>query len=95
MMRGCEACGWVGRPRRLWCPQCGGGQWVDVGAQHGVLRALTAIERSVGGRIDPAVSVGLVELTSGGFVIVGVDGPMSVGDTVTVTGDGTLRAATG
>ena len=81
----CDACGWVGRPRRLWCPRCGGRQWVPVDSATGLVRATTSIRRANGVSLDPPLVLALVRLDACGSVIAALPGGASEGTRVTVT----------
>jgi uncharacterized OB-fold protein len=80
----CTGCGRAVFPRRLLCPDCGGGAWRDEPVDTGVLEAVT--ERG-------DVRVGAVRTPVGPLLIARVEATHHVGDEVTLDEDGTVPVA--
>jgi len=65
----CEACGWQGFPRRIWCPACGADQLEEREAERGVVEDETTLRRAAGRRLEAASGLGTVLLDGGGRAV--------------------------
>lgn len=65
----CEACGWQGFPRRLWCPACGADRLEEREAASGVIEDETTLRRAAGRGLEGPSSLGTVLLDGGGRAI--------------------------
>ncbi len=94
IMPACVACGWQGRPRRIWCPRCGGAEWADVPMPEATVVATTQVRRHVGGLVDPPEVICLVTTDDGAtFIARCADAtPPKRNDRVSLTVDGGLVA---
>lgn len=81
----CLTCGTAAFPRRIWCPTCGGREWVSEIATRGVVTATTCIRRAVGtapGHAPPRLAT--VWLDDGPPVVAGFDDGIRPEDAVEI-----------
>ena len=93
-MPACVSCGWQGRPRRIWCPSCGGAAWADAPLPDATVLATTQVRRHLGGDVDPPEIIALVITDDEATFIARFDGatPPKPRDQVTLSFDGGLVA---
>ena len=93
-MPACVSCGWQGRPRRIWCPSCGGAAWADAPLPDATVLATTQVRRHLGGVVDPPTLIALVITDDGTTLIARFDGEVAPKpkDQVTLSFDGGLVA---
>ena len=93
-MPACVSCGWQGRPRRIWCPSCGGAAWADAPLPDATVLATTQVRRHLGGDVDPPEIIALVITDDEATFIARFDGatPPKPRDQVTLSFDRGLVA---
>ncbi len=93
-MPACVPCGWQGRPRRIWCPTCGGAAWADAPLPDATVIATTQVRRHLGGVVDPPEVIALVITDDGATFIARFDdaSPLKPKDRVSLSFDGGLVA---
>ena len=79
LMLACESCGWLGSPRRLWCPRCGSGRWKECDAVDGTAVAVTRVRMSTEGAADSSQWIVLASVDGGDYVIARASTPVEIG----------------
>jgi uncharacterized protein len=82
----CESCGRAAFPRRVLCPDCGGGAWSARPAGGGTLEETTVLRRIPGADVEP-VAIGSVRLDEGPVVVARLEGDLGPGQRVALADD--------
>lgn len=83
----CTGCGRGAFPRRLLCPDCGGGEWTEAESE-GVVEEVTVLRRGPGRTYEPAPSIGSVRLDLGPLVVARLEAGTAPGDRIRLRLDG-------